>query len=515
MELLRNSLLLGWLAPLLRRAGEAARRSLAGTLLLRLMAWVGRLCEHSLIHHLFLSESRTESLWRQSRTYKVLDAIANCVPRALHALYARLPETMEESHFVLLLRGLGRLAPYLFCLTVLALLSVHHSVWNNLYSLILSFASLVLLWLRNIRRGGEGLLRLDVLGPWPLLFLFISLASAFWSLSMQLSSRFVYFSITCALLVIVCVSGMKNEKQFRLLTLTLALGMIVACVYGFYQVFVVGIPASSSFTDLELNANMPGRVYSFFDNPNAFANVLVFFTPVMLSMGIHLQERSLKAVFFLAFLLALACMVMTYSRGAWLSFALGLLVMLMAARPRLIPLCLILVFIALPLLPSTILNRFFTTFTGADSSINSRTYIYTAVYEMICNHPLTGLGLGTSVVKETAVYGGYYHAHFPYVHAHSIYMEIWVESGIFALGAFLLTLFTALKKGVRSARDRAASPVLRGAALGSVGGVVGSLIFGITDYAWSYPRVMALFWVLAALAFAADRLRNEGKTKLS
>ena len=72
-----------------------------------------------------------------------------------------------------------------------------------------------------------------------------------------------------------------------------------------------------------------------------------------------------------------------------------------------------------------------------------------------------------------------------------------------------------MKKGVRSARDRAASPVLRGAALGSVGGVVGSLIFGITDYAWSYPRVMALFWVLAALAFAADRLRNEGKTKLS
>ncbi len=507
-ELLRNSFIGSSLSPLYERIKAAASRSFAAYLLFALMAWVGRLADGSLIKFLFTSECKTDEKWRQSAACRVVSAVANFFPWLLRKIYTRFEKTLGESRMVYYLTLIGEAAPYIICLTAIALLSIHHKQWNNMYSLLLATAALLCLWLRNIR--GSGLVRFDAIGLWPLVFAFVTLASALWAPKPDESLRFAVFSVTCMLIVGVCTSAVKNERQFTLLMLSFALGIFACSAYGFYQRFVMGIPASSSFTDLSVNANMPGRVYSFFDNPNACANVLVFFTPLMLGCALYTPGKRKKAAFWLAFVLGVGTMLMTYSRGAWMAFAVGVFVMIIILRPRLIPVFAILFFIAVPMLPANILNRFFTIFGGSDSSINSRTYIYTAVYNIIKDNPLGGVGLGTTNLKYIADEYGYYNAAFPFVHAHSIYLEIWAESGILALGSFVLTMFFALKKGVRTVRS-GTSPVLHGAAAGCVGGIVGSMIFGITDYAWSYPRVMALFWFLIAIVYTASRLAAESR----
>jgi len=118
---------------------------------------------------------------------------------------------------------------------------------------------------------------------------------------------------------------------------------------------------------------------------------------------------------------------------------------------------------------------------------------------------LFGVGLGTSALRRAVHCYGAYYADFPFIHGHNIYMEIWGESGIFALIAFLLTMFFPVRDASRAAR-RSESMTLRAIAAGCVSGVIGSLVFGITDYAWTYPRIMVLFWFLFVMLCSAIKI---------
>lgn len=505
-ELIRQSAIFRLFYCLWLQIKTAAAGSVTGGLLRKILDFFGRLSDNSGTKHMFTSSCTTDRKWRESLSFRVVDCVVNFVPWLIRKVYEKCERVFSGSFIISLLARLSGFAPYMLSLSLLIMLSVHHKAWDNMYSLALALVSLLLLWLGSLRSREGGRIDVGAIGFWPILFAAISIASAFWSQNFDYSFRFIFFFVTCMIFVAVCVSSINSERQLTVLMLSCAAGLIICSVYGFYQRFVLGVPANSSFTDLALNADMPGRVYSFFDNPNTFANLLVFFAPLMLTLTIYAPKGWMKAVFAFAFVVAVAALIMTYSRGAWLAFAASIAIIVLLLKPRLIPFFIILVILLLPLLPQNILNRIVTIFVGGDSSINSRAYIYTAMYELIKDHPLSGVGLGASAVKAVADYGGYYQAHFPFIHAHSIYMEIWAESGIIAIGSFLLTIFFALKKGVTTIGRSAGNPMLRGVAAGCVGGISGAMIFGITDYAWYYPRVMVFFWLLVAMVYTAARL---------
>ena len=43
------------------------------------------------------------------------------------------------------------------------------------------------------------------------------------------------------------------------------------------------------------------------------------------------------------------------------------------------------------------------------------------------------------------------------------------------------------------------------------GSVAGSLLTGMVDYIWAYPRVMCIFWFVFALGLASVKLAGEEK----
>ncbi|MBR6521242.1 MAG: O-antigen ligase family protein [Oscillospiraceae bacterium] len=505
-KLIRQSAVFNIICFLWLKIKAIADRSLSGGILRAIMNFFGRLTDASGIRQLFLSRSATDEKWRESMTYRLIDAVVNFIPWLIGKISDKFEPLLGGSFIFRGLRKLGGFAPYMVCLSLVVMMSVHHKYWNNTYSLVLAVLSIGFLWLSSIRGKGAGRIDIAAIGFWPIVFAVVCVASAMWSRNVNDSFRFLIFFITCMMLAAACVSSVSSEKQLYALLLSCALGLIICSVYGFYQKFVLGIPASSSFTDLSLNATMPGRVYSFFDNPNTFANVLVFFAPLMLTLTIYAPKMWTKVVFALAFIVAAGALLTTFSRGAWLAFAASVAIIVLLLRPRLIPLFVVAVIIMLPFLPASIFNRIITIFVGGDSSINSRAYIYTAMYELIKDYPLTGVGLGAGAVKKIADYGGYYQAHFPFVHAHSIYLEICAESGIMAITSFVFTVFFALKKGVTTVKSKAASPLLKGVGAGCVGGIAGAMVFGITDYGWYYPRVMVFFWILAAIVYTAAKL---------
>ena len=152
------------------------------------------------------------------------------------------------------------------------------------------------------------------------------------------------------------------------------------------------------------------------------------------------------------------------------------------------------------------MNRLLTMFNSGDSSIYTRGYIYTAMGRLIGLHPIFGVGLGAAAVKHAIEANSVYEAEALFVHGHNIYLQIWGEMGVFGLIAFIGTMAFAIRAGLqlRNAPDG----VLKAVGVGAACSLCGSLFFGITDYAWSYPRVMVMFWFVFALIWACVRLKN-------
>lgn len=129
-------------------------------------------------------------------------------------------------------------------------------------------------------------LELDRLGPYMTLYLaFLCIALA-GSLSTHLSMRFFFFHLTGFLLVLVLVSSVRRYEQLQLVVALAVLGISVAALYGCYQGYV-GVEVVPSQQDMTLNADMPGRVYSFFDNPNNFAEQLAMLLPLELALFLN------------------------------------------------------------------------------------------------------------------------------------------------------------------------------------------------------------------------------------
>ncbi len=504
MSLLQQSLVFSWLVL----AWDRVILLYQGSLFSSAVDWLWRLFQRGFFYRLFHSPSRLESGWTNSLFYRFLSFSFN-LPRALFGRFRQChARIFDESLFCALLRFLGRCTPYYMGAYLCLILVVPYSRWNNMYSLILSIFGLLLFWLSSLSDESQ---RIDLskIGPWPTLFATVTCLSLIWSQDFSISLRFLFFTLTCILTVVVVVSSIRTERQLFNLLVLLGLGLLLCSLYGIYQSYV-GVEASTSFTDLDINADMPGRVFSFFKNPNAFANLLVFFIPLMAALIFYSPSWRDKLFFLGVTGLACLALLFTFSRGGWLSLLISFFVLALCLCPRWVPLFVLLGLLALPFLPDTIKARILSIFAG-DSSISSRNYIYSAVVRLLKDNWFFGVGLGTSALKRGISYFDVYHATFPFVHAHNILLEIWAESGIFAALSFICTICASFIKGF-AARKRAKTPLLRAIIAGSVSGLVGSMVFGLTDYAWAFPRIMVLFWFLFAILYAAIKLSKKTDT---
>ena len=450
-----------------------------------------------------------QKAWETSRFRHIIEMCLNIVPVLLRKLYLKIKPTADRSIFVTCLEAFGRYTVPVFCVMVFSLLIIPQTRWNNMYSLLFAAAALIFFWLSGIK-DPERRLSLGNIGAFPCIYALTVFLCLLWSDAFSLSLRFFFFGVTCMICVVVFVNAFNSEKKILWFTVFLAGGLFISSAYAMLQRYM-GVEADEVLTDLTLNANMPGRVYSFFENPNSYANILVYFSPLMLCMFFFAPRRWQRLGFLAVFILCVGALLMTYARGGWLAFAFSMFILMCLLCPRWIPLAIVVGVCCLPFLPDSILNRILTIFNMSDSSTYTRTYIYAAMLRIIKLKPIYGVGLGADTVKHSMEIAGVYTAEAAFIHGHNIYFQIWAESGIFGLASFVLSLFFAMRRGGRHLKRKGTAPLLKGVIAGTVSGLAGSMFFGITDFPWSYPRVMVLFWLLFALLCAATAICKENE----
>lgn len=449
----------------------------------------------------FLSDS-----WGESLTGRLLSIILN-IPCDICKWIYKLGKNVWDGSICFQAAAALCGAPYLLLgLFMAVMLMAPHASWDNRYALM---GAMALVAIFAFGSGPKVKLRLEpaAFGPYYIFFMAFICYAFLSSLSWKLSLRFVGFHLAAFLLAVLAVSSVKKYEQVQLVVVLALTGLTVAALYGCYQ-GVVGVPVVANQQDLSVNAGMPGRVYSFFDNPNNFAELLVMLTPLNYALFLNAKGWRGKVAALFSFGVCGVALGFTLSRSGYLGFALATVVFIAFWNWKLIPLLVALGVCCIPLLPQTIYNRILTIGNTKDTSTNYRFAIYKASGVLMEDYWLRGVGLGSDILTKT--FKGYppmFDGNFP-IHTHNNYLQMWAETGLFGGISFLAMLVYQLKSGIKAyvvGTDRRVKNLLAAA----LAGFCGILLISVAEYTWFYARNMFTYFFLFGVIAACIKLSKE------
>jgi len=400
--------------------------------------------------------------------------------------------------------------------------------------------------------------------PWAQLAFRILGLTALFAVSLEQSIRSATRTVwearaTRALLVFVLVSaisallsihrGNSLEAMLNLLAIT---GIFLAAMTGvrgigmlrgiaFFEV-LVAIPVATlailQFFRPELlpAANSyPGRALGPFGQPNRMGGYLIAIIPVALCLALVAQDRALKAGLLLVTFGLVFSLAATYSRGAWLGLAAGLLVLAAAftrwpellPRPTMLALLIGCVTVPFALLLPSVLSRMQQRPSSEpawnlpidperEGSGAMRRAIWSGALRAAMSRPVLGWGIGAfrqaydvskdPTMKRLEAEGGR-----TADQAHNHYLGILAERGVLGLAAF--AVLTALTLGAAAMAMASGTPAMgRVLVAGLAGSVVALLAHGLVDDNLSLvPHGTLLFAGLGLLAAAPATARRESR----
>ncbi|NJL97647.1 MAG: putative bicarbonate transporter, IctB family [Synechococcaceae cyanobacterium SM2_3_2] len=323
-----------------------------------------------------------------------------------------------------------------------------------------------------------------------------------------------WIKLTLYLLGFMLLHEVLQKPQHRswlvgiLLLISLGLG-----TYGLRQYFY-GAAELATWVDPESGLAGTTRVYSYLRNPNLYGGYLVPLLPLGLAAMWRWSSWGWKLMAGFTTAVNLACLLLTYSRGAWIGGLVSISVMgLLLAQWMLIYLpvrwrrwtipalmgggILVLAVGILTLEPLRL--RVLSMFQGrGDTSNNFRINVWMAVLDMIQDFPLLGIGPGN--VAFNRVYPLYQRGNFSALGAYSVPLELTVEMGFVGLIAFAWFILALVAQAWQ--RWRAALQVRDPEVLWLAGGLAacaGVMAHGLVDTVWYRPQIQMVWWFVVAL----------------
>ena len=285
----------------------------------------------------------------------------------------------------------------------------------------------------------------------------------------------------------------KNEKIFVFFS---SLSLLIVSVIGVGQ-YLFGV-AEVRWVDAARFGDIGGRVTSLFSNPNILAVYLLLYFPFSLWATFLPENKGRMRVFYaITTVFCAICILLTWSRGAWLGLLLELfLFLLFHSRKtrfalRFAPLLLILV----PFLPSNFKSRLLSIGDLGESSIRYRLQTWQGALQMFKHYPF-GIGVGERAWR--AIY-----PHFAVsgtktvMHAHNVFLQVATELGMVGMILFLLLIFTALLSACKKKNFTMVTVVS------------GALVMGLFDHLWYYPGMLVPFWSMLAFCMRGEQKVTE------
>lgn len=299
------------------------------------------------------------------------------------------------------------------------------------------------------------------------------------------------------------INNVSSREELKKLVGAMLISALVVTCYGFYQ-YLYGIDISAlDWVDGTQFPELKTRVFSTLENPNLLAGFLVIIMAVAAGLGLCTSAWRMKLALFTLVALLGVCLVLTYSRGAWLSILAVIAAYGIFYNRRLFWL-LALIPVILFFAQDAVMERLASILHPTDTSSTLRLALWESTWAMIMDKPLQGIGWGA----YRLVYPEYdffvQDAGTIIFHAHNMYLHIAAETGIPGLIAFLLLMVGHVRIAL-TVRHYAAEKWMRGLMLGIVAAICGLAVNGVTDYIMFNIQVSMLFWLLNAVVIVVWR----------
>ncbi|MCL2588750.1 MAG: O-antigen ligase family protein [Oscillospiraceae bacterium] len=299
----------------------------------------------------------------------------------------------------------------------------------------------------------------------------------------------------------VLVSGIQTRRQLRFLIGALAAAGAMVGVYGILQFLLPGTFApAAAWLDEEMFDF--ARVVGTLANPNVLGTYFLLVLPLTFA-GLLISRTNQGRLYFLgcAGIMCL-CLVLTFSRGAYLGilFAAAVFALLLDRR-FIVPgiLAVIVIFLAMP---EAIIHRFFSIGDLTDTSTSYRVFIWLGTISMLRDYWFSGVGPGEAAWDM--VYPAYSFATIIAPHSHNLFLQITVDAGAPGLLVFLAVIYQYLKASFAALR-RKVQGAQRFLVIAGISAVVGFLVMSMTDYTFYNFRVLLFFWAVLAVGVIATR----------
>ena len=245
-------------------------------------------------------------------------------------------------------------------------------------------------------------------------------------------------------------------------------------------------------------------------NPNLLGGYFVAGIPALFGMAAYfLSERKYVGAISGTVLAVLSCVTLflTGCRGSYIGM-LVIFVGLFAVSAKylwqnfktiylsVIGICMTLITTAI-LCVSSLRARVLSIFAMRQDSSNAfRFNVYQSSVEMFKDNWLLGIGVGNQNFRE--IYGLYMKTGFDALSAYNIFLEIAVESGIFALIAFLGFLIVLIKDAVEFIMKSSDLKRVIFVATALIS-VCAMLVHGLVDTVFFRPQLQFVFWTMVAI----------------
>lgn len=300
-----------------------------------------------------------------------------------------------------------------------------------------------------------------------------------------------YF-IEPVVLFYVAADMLGRRSQFRTLLLGFGIGTSLFALLniGAFLVAIAnntissGAPPSFIYTS-------SNEVAMFLEPPAAFATALVLFSDGRRDRQFALAWAAILGV----------ALVLTFSRAAYLALGVFAVMMLVTVRPGLRrPLLMLAVaaaaaaVVVVVVASNTPLMQSRFSYVALNYTLQTRSIIYAATWQMLTAHPIFGLGLG----------GYRYVLHgFTEIYPHDVYLAFWAELGLLGLIAFLVILAGLVWRGARALP--VAAGLERALLWGALGAWVLWIVHGVFDTPYWKNDMSVEFWLVAAIEVAVIR----------
>lgn len=309
--------------------------------------------------------------------------------------------------------------------------------------------------------------------------------------------------VYCMTFVLV-TQNVTTSGEVKYIAYALGLSAAAVVAYGFFQ-YIFGIDTSEmKWVDGRAFPELRKRIFSTWENPNILAAYLDIVICVLLGLFARLEKKTARIWLGIAMTACLACLAMTYARGAFLTIvaiAAGYGLM----RDKRLLAALLVVLAGILLLDPVLLERMKTAFSVADTSSEMRIAMWESTVQMIMDHPVLGIGWGAYwmvyPLYDTYIVDG----SVVLVHAHNIYLNYPAEIGLAGGAAFFVYFFKAMGLSLFNQRILP-NKLMEGLLLGLGLALISVALNGLTDdVLFNIPSSM-LLWLMCGMIFVIRKL---------